>query len=88
LPRSRRVEIRTESITLGALLKWAGVVGTGGEAKALIAGQRILVNGQTETRRGRRLVAGDVVAIHGGSALVVTRANDVPPAKTLAPGLS
>jgi ribosome-associated protein len=79
LPRRQTVEIRTERIELGALLKWAGVVGTGGEAKALIAARRVMVNGQVETRRGRRLAAGDVVAIQGGPTLSVARANDVAP---------
>jgi ribosome-associated protein len=81
------VPIHTEQITLGALLKWAGVVSAGGEAKALIAGRRVLVNGQVETRRGRRLVAGDLVAVQGGPTLVVTRANDVPPSTALAAGI-
>lgn len=83
MPRRQSVEIHTERIELGALLKWAGVVGTGGEAKALIAAKRVLVNGQVEARRGRRLAAGDVVAIQGGPTLRVTRANDVPPSPAL-----
>ncbi|MDR7418450.1 MAG: RNA-binding S4 domain-containing protein [Armatimonadota bacterium] len=87
MPHRRAVEIHTAQITLGALLKWARVASTGGEAKALVAGRRVIVNGQVETRRGRRLVPGDLVAVQGGPTVVVTRANDVPSAKTLAPGI-
>jgi ribosome-associated protein len=84
LPRSREVRIRTEEIALGALLKWAGVVATGGDAKALIAGRQVLVNGQVETRRGRRLRKGDTVAVREGPTLVVTHETHDPPPKTLA----
>lgn len=88
MPPRREVPIRTATIALGALLKWAGVVATGGEAKTLVASQRVMVNGQVETRRGRRLVPGDLVAVVGGPTLGVTKADDAPPAPTLAPGLS
>jgi ribosome-associated protein len=87
LPRRRAVEIHTAQIALGALLKWAGVAATGGEAKALIAGRRVMVNGQVETRRGRRVTPGDLVAVHGGPTLVVMRATDVPSSTALAPGV-
>ena len=47
--------------TLGRALKAAGLVGTGGEAKVLIQAGEVSVNGDVETRRGRRLEEGDVV---------------------------
>ncbi|MDN5698423.1 MAG: RNA-binding S4 domain-containing protein [Rubrobacter sp.] len=50
-------------ITLGQALKAADLVGSGGEAKLLIQEEMVLVNGEVETRRGRRLVAGDVVEV-------------------------
>ena len=50
-------------ITLGQALKAADLVGSGGEAKLLIQEELVLVNGEVETRRGRRLVAGDVVEV-------------------------
>ena len=49
--------------TLGQALKAANVVGSGGEAKVLIQAGEINVNGEVETRRGRRLRAGDVVEV-------------------------
>ena len=49
--------------TLGRALKAAGLVGTGGEAKVLIQAGEVSVNGEVETRRGRRLEEGDVVEV-------------------------
>lgn len=50
-------------ITLGQALKLSGIVGTGGEAKLLIQDGEVRVNGETETRRGRKLRSGDVVEV-------------------------
>ena len=49
--------------TLGQALKAANVAGTGGEAKGLIQAGEVRVNGEVETRRGRRLEEGDVVEV-------------------------
>ena len=49
--------------TLGQALKVAGLVGSGGEAKVLIQAGEVLVNGEVETRRGRKLEEGDVVEV-------------------------
>ena len=49
--------------TLGQALKVAAIVGTGGEAKVVIQSGEVLVNGEVETRRGRRLIEGDVIEI-------------------------
>ena len=54
-------------IRLGQLLKAAGLVDTGGEAKLLLADGQVRVNGEVETRRGRQLVPGDVVALGDAS---------------------
>ena len=51
------------AITLGQALKASNLVGSGGEAKVLIQAGEVLVNGEVETRRGRKLVAGDVVEV-------------------------
>ena len=55
--------LRGEHITLDALLKASGLVTSGGAAKLLIADGGVRVNGQGETRRGRKLRAGDEVAV-------------------------
>jgi len=49
--------------TLGQALKAASLVGTGGEAKVVIQAGEVSVNGEVETRRGRRLLEGDVVEV-------------------------
>jgi ribosome-associated protein len=49
--------------TLGQALKAASLVGTGGEAKVLIQAGEVSVNGEVETRRGRKLEDGDVVEV-------------------------
>jgi len=50
-------------ITLGQALKAINVAGTGGEAKVLIQTGEVQVNGEVETRRGRKLQEGDVVEV-------------------------
>ena len=54
-----------EYIQLGQLLKAAGLVMSGSEAKALIQGGEVRVNGEIETRRGRKLRTGDVILFDG-----------------------
>jgi ribosome-associated protein len=61
----REVEIRGDMIRLGQLLKVAGIVDSGGEAKALLADGGVTVNGEPESRRGRQLHAGDLVMAAG-----------------------
>ena len=67
----REIPIRGEVIRLGELLKLAGVVGTGGEAKHLLASTEVLVNGEPDNRRGRQLRVGDEVRV-GEEHLVIT----------------
>jgi ribosome-associated protein len=55
-------ELRGEYITLDALLKATGIAFSGGAAKVLIGEGGVQVNGEPETRRGRKLRAGDEVA--------------------------
>ena len=70
----RDVEVTGEYIALGELLKLAGIVDTGGEAKNLISTLAVSVNGEAEGRRGRKLRPGDTVAIAEGESLRVTAA--------------
>jgi ribosome-associated protein len=67
----REVAIKGDVIRLGQLLKVAGVVDSGGEAKTLIAEGRVSVNGEIETRRGRQLHAGDELAAAGETLRLV-----------------
>ncbi|MBA2714775.1 MAG: RNA-binding S4 domain-containing protein [Rubrobacteraceae bacterium] len=52
-----------QGTTLGQALKAASLVGSGGEAKVLIQAGEVSVNGEVETRRGRRLEEGDVIEV-------------------------
>ncbi len=56
------VKIKTEFIKLDALLKFASLVGSGGEAKMLIQDGQILVNGEVCTMRGKKIRSGDKVS--------------------------
>ena len=61
-----------EFIKLDQFLKLAQIVQTGGEAKQLIQAGGVLVNGEVETRRGRKLRRGDVVVVEGEELVVET----------------
>lgn len=63
--QKQTVPISTEFIKLDALLKFAGVMETGGEAKEAIQAGEVIVNGEVCTMRGKKLRPGDVVALNG-----------------------
>jgi ribosome-associated protein len=67
------VNITTPFIKLEALLKYAGLVGTGGESKIRITEGEVRVNGEVCTVRGRKLHPGDRVEL-GGEVLLVAEA--------------
>ena len=60
-----KITITTEYIKLDAFLKFAALVGTGGEAKMLISEGLVGVNGETCTMRGKKLFPGDRVDFQG-----------------------
>ncbi len=59
----REVQVRDDGIRLGQLLKLAGLVDAGSDVKPLLEQGVVTVGGRTETRRGRQLKKGDVVAV-------------------------
>lgn len=59
------ITIETEFIKLDALLKFAALTGTGGEAKQVIADGMVAVNGETCTMRGKKIRPGDTVTFAG-----------------------
>ncbi|MBR3900387.1 MAG: S4 domain-containing protein YaaA [Ruminococcus sp.] len=65
------IKITTEFIKLDALLKFASMVGSGGEAKMLIQDEQVLVNGEVCTMRGKKIRPGDTVKIIGGDEVIV-----------------
>lgn len=64
------IQITTEFIKLDALLKFAALVGTGGEAKYVIAEGLVKVNGKACTMRGKKLREGDIVEFAGETVKV------------------
>lgn len=65
-----QIEIRDEFIKLGQALKLAGIAESGVNAKIMIEEETVKVNGETETRRGRKLYDGDAVEARGMSFTV------------------
>lgn len=64
------IHLREDHIKLGQALKAAGMAGSGVEAKIVIQDGLVKVNGATETRRGKKLVAGDIVEYKGESVKI------------------
>lgn len=60
-----QIQLKEEYITLSQLLKVCDIVSSGGEAKAYLASEEVLVNGEPENRRGRKLRKGDVIETDG-----------------------
>ena len=59
----RIVEITKEPVELYKVLKFEGIVSSGGEAKSVVADGLVSVNGEIETRKRKKLVAGDIVHV-------------------------
>lgn len=69
----KSIEISTEYIALGQFLKLADCVSTGGHAKIFLQETKVLVNGEPENRRGRKLVPGDIIQMDGCGEFQVRR---------------
>lgn len=67
-----KITIETEYIKLDSLLKFAAVVGTGGEAKYVISEGMVSVNGEVCTMRGKKLRPGEKVSFQGLDFEIVT----------------
>lgn len=67
------VIIDTEFIKLDQLLKWANFTSSGVEAKMYILDGQVKVNGETETRRGKKIYPGDTVEFNGEKITVRLR---------------
>ena len=66
-----KIQIRDEYIlTLGQFLKYAGCVSSGIEAKMVIKDELVMVNGEVETRRGKKLRTGDQIEFNGESFVI------------------
>ena len=61
------ITIKDDFIKLGQAMKLAGMVGSGVDAKLVIQDGQVEVNGEVDTRRGRKLYEGDIVTFQGES---------------------
>lgn len=71
-----KILIHTETIQLDQLLKWAGVAESGGQVRLMLEDEMILVNGNVETARRRRIHEGDTVELKGTGIWQVAVAKD------------
>lgn len=71
LRKNMELKLRDEFIKLGQAMKAAGIVSSGIDAKMLIQDGQVTVNGEVETRRGRKLYDGDVFEFEGDEVQVV-----------------
>lgn len=67
----KTIKIKDDFIKLGQLLKLAGLVDSGIEAKIVITDGKVKVNGETDTRRGKKVVPGDVVTFDENEIKVI-----------------
>jgi len=61
MSKVREVELMKEPVELYKILKFEGLVASGGEAKAVIADGQVKLNGEIETRKRKKIVAGDII---------------------------
>lgn len=66
----KKIQIRDEYITLGQFLKFAGCVSSGIDAKMVIKDGLVLVNGEVETRRGKKLRTNDQIEFNGEAFII------------------
>ena len=65
------VKITSEYITLGQFIKFVGIISNGSEAKYYLANNEAYINGELDTRRGRKIYPGDVVKVENKEYKVV-----------------
>ena len=69
-PKSVKLREGETFVTLGILLKITGIIDTGGQAKFFLSDNTVLVNGEEENRRGRKLYHGDRIQVQNQSFLI------------------
>jgi len=73
---TNEVSISTDYITLGQFLKLAGIIDTGGAVKWFLSEHEVYVNGESENRRGKKLIHNDEVTVKGkGTFKVISSLN-------------
>ena len=69
-PKTIKLRKDETFITLGVLLKITGIISTGGQAKFFLSENAVLVNGEEDNRRGRKLYHGDIIEVSGQRFLI------------------
>ena len=69
----KEVIITREPVELYKILKFEGLVSSGGEAKSVIGDGQVSVNGEEETRKRRKIVSGDIIEFQGEQLAIVFR---------------
>ncbi|OPJ56097.1 S4 domain-containing protein YaaA [Clostridium oryzae] len=67
----KEIKINTDFIKLDSFLKWCGAVQSGVEAKMFILDGKVKLNGQEETRRGKKIYKGDIIDFQGETYRVI-----------------
>jgi len=67
----RKVEIMKEPTELYKILKFEGMVPSGGEAKLVIANGLVTLNGQIETQKRKKIVSGDIIEFNEQKILII-----------------
>lgn len=68
---AKKIKIETEYITLGQFLKLAELIDSGGMAKWFLSEYKIIVNGEQDQRRGRKLRVGDQINIQNAGSFII-----------------
>jgi ribosome-associated protein len=69
---AEELNVGERDINLTQVLKLAGLAETGGQAKALIAGGSVRVNGEVELRKRRQMAIGDTVQVEDGPPMILS----------------
>jgi ribosome-associated protein len=72
----KNIQITSEYITLGQLMKFAGIIQNGGEVKFFLSTNKILVNQVPEDRRGRKLYPGDIIDVNRNIQLLIEKKDE------------
>lgn len=67
----KKIAISTEYIALGPFLKLSDCISTGGQAKFFLQETEVLINGEVDQRRGRKLYVGDNIEVEGYGKFVI-----------------
>ena len=67
----RQVILKTQPVELHKILKFEGMAPSGGVAKLAIESGDVLVNGEVETRKRKKMMAGDVIEFNGEKVLLI-----------------